>query len=405
MNIVEIIKKIERGGNAVRRMTNKLIIWFGIVSLGLIVSALTVIISVHYWTHTEAGKVPPKTAVLLHAVHHNLVSPDMKAPRFFSSGGTPSFTSKMIEIPVSDGSNIEAKMYQPLAEGPHPLILYYHGGAFMEGYGNIHTHDNIVRSLAARTDSIVISVGYRVAPAHPFPTAIEDSYDALVWAEAHADELGGDPANIALVGDSAGGNIATVVSLMARDRKGPTIKAQALLYPLTTFQDIEFDSRMKYDSGYYLLSRHVMMRARDAYTPDQAMWNLAYTSPLEAEHLYKLPPALVITAEFDPLRDEGEAYAKRLAEHGVPVESIRYNGVMHGFISFYEVMYRGNHGLVQTARFLRASFDEEPSYQPYNLQVYNGTDGSIQMRDHVEAYAIGSFLLGKQALSLFDAQQ
>lgn len=387
------------------KIIKKLTLWMMIASLALIMSALTVIISVHYWSYTEAGRVPPKTAVLLHAVHHNLVTPDMKPPRFFSTVGTPSFTSKMIEIPVSDGANIEAKMYQPLDKGPHPIILYYHGGAFMEGYGSIKTHDNIVRSLAARTNSIVIAVGYRVAPAHPFPTAIEDSYDALVWASTHAAELGGDADNIALVGDSAGGNLATVVSLMARDRKGPAIKAQALLYPLTTFQDIEFDSRMKYDSGYYLLSRHVMMRARDTYTPDQSTWQLAYTSPLEADHLYKLPPALVITAEFDPLRDEGEAYARRLAEHGVPVKSIRYNGVMHGFISFYEVMYRGNHGLAQTAQFLRSSFEEEPSYQPYHLQVYHGANGSTQMRDQIEAYAIGSFLLGKQALSLFDAQQ
>ncbi|MFC0471825.1 alpha/beta hydrolase [Halalkalibacter kiskunsagensis] len=378
-------------------------IWMMIASLGFVISSLIVILSVHYWAHTEAGKVPPKTAVLLHAVHNNLVTPDMKRPKFFSNSSTPRFTNEIIEIPVADGTSIEGKMYRPIGKGPYPIILYYHGGAFMEGYGSIHTHDNIVRSLAARTNSIVIAVGYRVAPKYPFPAAIEDSYDALLWAYEQADELGGDSENIAVAGDSAGGNIATVVSLMARDRKGPDIKAQALLYPLTTFQDIEFDSRMKYDSGYYLLSRGVMMRARDTYTPDEALWLHEYTSPLEADNLYKLPPAIVITAEFDPLRDEGEAYARRLAEHGVPVETIRYNGVMHGFISFYEVMYRGNHGLAQSARFLRASFDEEPSYQPYNLQVYNGTTTrSMQIRDQAEAYAIGSFLLGKQAISIFE---
>ncbi|GAE35760.1 alpha/beta hydrolase [Halalkalibacter akibai] len=180
----------------------------------------------------------------------------------------------------------------------------------MEGYGNIHTHDNIVRSLAARTNSIVIAVGYRVAPAYPFPAAIEDSYDALVWAYTNAADLGGDPSSIAVAGDSAGGNIATVVTLMSRDRNGPGISAQALLYPLTTFADIEFDSRLKYDSGYYLLSRSVMMRARDTYTPDEAFWVHDYTSPLDADNLSNLPPAIVITAEFDPLRDEGEAMQK-----------------------------------------------------------------------------------------------
>lgn len=381
----------------------KFSIWMMVASLGFIVSSLCVILFVHYWSHTEAGKVPPKTAVLLHAVHHNLVTPDMKAPSFLSRGGTPRFTNEWIEIPVSDGTVIEGKMYRPIEEGPHPIIMYYHGGAFMEGYGSIHTHDNIVRALASRTNSIVIAVGYRVAPAYPFPAAIEDSYDALVWAYEVAEEIGGDRENIAVVGDSAGGNIATVVSLMARDRSGPDIKAQALLYPLTTFQDIEFDSRLAYDSGYYLLSRSVMLRARDTYTPDESLWIHAYTSPLDAENLYDLPPAMVITAEFDPLRDEGEAYAERLAEHGVPVKAIRYNGVMHGFISFYEVMYRGNHGLNETSRFLRSAFADVPTQQPYQFHVYDGeTNRSTKLRDQAEAYAIGSFLLGKQALSIFE---
>jgi acetyl esterase len=389
----------------VKRIIEKLSIWFMVASLCLIMSSLTVILFVHYWAHTEAGKVPPKTAVLLHAVHHNLVTPDMKAPKFFSTKGAPRFTSQMVDIPISDGTSIESKIYKPMADGPHPIILYYHGGAFMEGYGSIHTHDNIVRALAARTNSIVIAVGYRVAPAHPFPAAIEDSYDALVWAFNNAEQLGGDRTNIAVAGDSAGGNIATVVTLMSRDRKGPNITAQALLYPLTTFQDIEFDSRLKYDSGYYLLSRNVMRRARDTYTPDETLWIHSYTSPLDAENLYDVPPAIVITAEFDPLRDEGEAYAKRLAEHGVPVEAIRYNGVFHGFVSFYEIMYRGNHGLAETSRFLRAAFDEEPSYQAYNLKVYDGdTTRSMKLRDQAEAYAIGSFLLGKQAISIFEQQ-
>ncbi|WP_368504217.1 alpha/beta hydrolase [Alkalihalophilus sp. As8PL] len=376
-----------------------------ITVLTLNMLALIVVLSVHVWTYTEAGKVPPKTAVLLHAVHHNLVTSDMKPPKFFVQSGSPTFTREELAIPVSDGSEIEARMYRPIQGEKHPVILYYHGGAFMKGYGDINTHDNIVRTLAARTKSIVIAVGYRVAPEHPFPAAIEDSYDALVWAYDHAEEFGGDPSKIAVVGDSAGGNLATVVSLMARDRKGPEVAAQALLYPLTTFQDVEFDSRGVYDSGYYLLSRNVMMRARDSYTPDENTWALPYTSPLEAEHLYKMPPALVITAEFDPLRDEGEAYAKRLAEHGVAVRALRYNGVMHGFISFYEVMYRGNHGLNQTATFLNQVFHESPQYEPYHLHVYDGVEQSNHFREEAEAYAIGSFLLGRQALSMIPFTQ
>ncbi|WP_088105296.1 alpha/beta hydrolase [Halalkalibacter urbisdiaboli] len=368
-------------------------------ALFMVVLVLFVIISVQAWTDTEAGKVPPKTAVLLHAVHHNLVTSNMKTPKFLQKKGKATFTRENITIPVSDGTDISARVYKPIDDGPHPIILYYHGGAFMEGYGSINTHDNIVRSLAGRTKSIVIAVAYRVAPAHPFPTAIEDSYDALLWASEHAEDLGGDPNKIAVVGDSAGGNIATVVSLMARDRQGPSITAQALLYPLTTFQDVEFSSRSVYDSGYYLLSRQVMQRAREAYTPDESMWNSPYTSPLEAEHLYQLPPALVITAEFDPLRDEGEAYAQRLTEYNIPVKTIRYNGVMHGFISFYEVMYRGNHGLSQTAAFLNKAFKDEIRYETYKLHVFDGVEGRNQIKEEAEAYAIGSFLIGKKALT------
>ncbi|WP_100404198.1 alpha/beta hydrolase [Bacillus solitudinis] len=371
-----------------------------VTTLTCIVLTLFVIISVQAWTHTEAGKVPPKTAVLLHAVHNNLVTANMKPPSFLAKSGKATYTRENLTIPISDGGEIPLRIYKPIEGESYPVIIYYHGGAFMEGYGSINTHDNIIRSLAGRTKSIVIAVGYRVAPKHPFPAAIEDSYDALVWARDHAKEHGGDPERIAVVGDSAGGNLATVVSLMSRDRGGPNITAQALLYPLTTFLDVDFASREEYDSGYYLLSRNVMLRARELYTPDESMWALPYTSPLEATHLYNLPPALVITAEFDPLRDEGEAYAKRLSEHRVPVRSIRYNGVMHGFVSFYEVMYRGNHGLSQTASFLNQAFKQDIPYESYQLHVFEGVEeGRQQIQEEAEAYAIGSFLIGKKALT------
>ncbi|MCK0471921.1 alpha/beta hydrolase [Halalkalibacter sp. APA_J-10(15)] len=382
-----------------KRNLHRMRIFVMISSLTLIVCALSVVLIVHYWTHTEAGRVPPKTAVVLQAINENLVTTDMKAPQFLTSSGSARFTREYVEIPVADGSTITSKMYRPIEGDSHPIILYYHGGAFMEGYGDIETHDNIVRALATRTNSIVIAVGYRVAPTYPFPTAIEDSYDALNWAYMNAFSIGGDPNHISVAGDSAGGNIATVVSLMSRDRNGPDIQSQALFYPLTTFQDVDFDSRYKYDSGYYLLSRSVMLRARDTYTPQESLWSHAYTSPLNAD-LEGLPPAIVITAEFDPLRDEGEEYARRLAESGVPVVNYRYNGVMHGFVSFYEVMYRGNHALAEAALFLRTTDTSTESM--YQFQVFDGaTNTSIQLREEAEAYAIGTFLIGKKALSLF----
>ncbi|MDQ0206203.1 alpha/beta hydrolase [Alkalicoccobacillus murimartini] len=368
--------------------------------LGVVMIMLTMTITVQAWTHTEAGKVPVKTAVILHAVSNNLLPSDLKAPKFLAAKGSSRFDRSLIDIPTADGQTVKARVYQPKESGPHPVILYFHGGAFMKGYGNIDTHDNIVRSLAAKTNSVVISVEYRLAPDYPFPTAILDGYDALNWAHDHIDELEGDINNIAVVGDSSGGNVATAVALMARDNEGPAIKAEALLYPLTTFLDDDFVSRDLYSSGYYLLSRDVMELARKSYTPEEEMWVSPYSSPLEAD-LVDMPQTLVITAEFDPLRDEGEAYAQRLSDAGVPVQATRYNGVMHGFASFFEVMQSGKQSLNETASFLNAAFEDQLINEPYELAYYDHGDLKSSLRDEIEAYTIGTFLVSKQALSMF----
>ncbi|WP_209122216.1 alpha/beta hydrolase [Alkalihalobacillus sp. BA299] len=375
------------------------------LSVFILLFAIVVFISVEQWASKEEGKLPVKTAVILHAINENLVPLDIEIPSFVkSSSGRSTMVRENVEIPVRDGSTIAGKVYRPKGEGPYPIIMYYHGGAFLEGYGSIETHENIVRALAARTQSIVIAVGYRVAPKHVFPTAIEDGYDALLWAYDMADEWNGDRSKIAVAGDSAGGNIATVVATMSRDVGGPKLSAQVLYYPLTTFKDVALPSRNVYDSGYYLLSRSVMYLARDKYTPEQEMWSSPYTSPLEAEDLSSLPPTLIITAEFDPLRDEGEAYGKRLNEFGVPVETIRYKGVMHGFISFYEVMYRGNHGLQRSVHYLKTAFHEDITQEEYKVKVVDIQDGKETLRDQLEAYAMAGFLIGRQAFSMLPTQ-
>ncbi|MDQ0337447.1 acetyl esterase [Caldalkalibacillus uzonensis] len=371
----------------------------GIVLVAVVV-LLTIIGFVQYWASTEQGKLPPKTAVILHAINHNLVTLDMSPPRILANKGSSMLDKFDQQIPVSDGTTIPVRIHRPSGEGPYPMILYYHGGAFLEGYGSIDTHENVTRSLAVQTQSVVISVGYRVAPSYTFPTAIEDSYEALLWAVEKAEELNGDPNRIAVAGDSAGGNIATVVAAMSRDRQGPELKAQVLLYPVTTFQEVSLPSREFYDSGYFLLSRQVMYLAREKYTPQEVMWFSPYTSPLHAEDLSGLPPALIITAEFDPLRDEGEAYAERLSEFGVTVEAMRYRGVMHGFISFYEVMYRGKHGLNETSSFLRRAFYDKLEAKPYQLQVIDPPLGMAKVRDQLEAYAFAAYLLGKKVSSI-----
>lgn len=367
---------------------------FSLLAAILLIFISYVIIAVHYWSSTDEGRLPPKTAVILHAVNNNIITSDMKPPNFLTQPRPATIAREDIMIPVTDGSDVRGRVYYPKNKGPHPMILYYHGGAFLEGYGNIETHDNIIRALAARTQSVVIGVEYRVAPQYVFPTAVEDSYDALLWAYENASKYNGNHNKIAVAGDSAGGNLATAVTLMSRDFGGPTIAGQALLYPLTTFQDIPLQSRIIYDSGYYLLSRSVMYRARDLYTPMEEMWLSPYTSPLNAENLNALPTALIITAEYDPLRDEGQQYAKRLAESGVPVTHLHYEGVMHGFVSFYEVMNLGAHGLRETVSFLNHVFDEEAE-TPVGLKqsIVRSPRGKEGIREYLEAYAMAAFLI------------
>jgi acetyl esterase len=362
-----------------------------------------VIFTVHQWSTTEQGYLPPKTAVILHSINHNLVTIDMDPPKFFKKKRVSRLIKEDRSILVSDGTSIPVRIYRPSGNnGSYPIIMYYHGGAFLEGYGDINSHDNVARSLSLQTKSIVISVGYRLAPTYIFPTATEDSYEALEWAVDNVSDFNGDKTRIAVVGDSAGGNIATVVAAMARDRNGPELKAQVLYYPVTTFlEDDLLPSRSYYDSGYYLLSRQIMYLARERYTPEKSMWSSPYTSPLYAENLTNLPPTFIITSEFDPVRDEGEAYAQRLYESGVPVKGVRYKGVMHGFISFHEVMYRGRLALQESTLFLNSVFYDtnEIEIAPYKL-VIRDIKGLGKVRDYIEAYVFAAYLLGKKDLPL-----
>lgn len=381
------------------------------VLLGSLMTVLVLIlisVSVYMWQITDEGRLPAKTAVVLHAINNNIVSLDanIQIPKIISGGsGASSLIKEDIYIPIGENKEIPARVYYPKGEGPFPIIMYYHGGAFMKGYGDINTHDNIVRSLARKTKSVVVAPGYRVAPDYIFPTAIEDGYRSFIWAVESADKYNGDVNKISIVGDSSGGNIATAVSMMSRDRKGPKIDSQVLMYPLTTFLEVELESRNVYDSGYYLLSRQVMYRARDLYTPEEEMWINPYSSPLQAEDLSDLPPTLIITAEFDPLRDEGEAYAERLAQFQVPVQASRYQGVMHGFVSFYEIMKSGKHGLEEVASFLKQSHHEQLDIsEDYKLQVKSMPKGLDKIKDQIEAYAIAGYLLGKSSIDKLKLQ-
>jgi acetyl esterase len=222
---------------------------------------------------------------------------------------------------------VPVRIYRPSAERPLPTMVYFHGGGWV--LGSVEVYDGTVRDLANAAGCLVVSVDYRLAPEHKFPAAADDAYAATRWVAEHADEIGADPARLAVGGDSAGGNLAAAVTLMARDRGGPALAYQLLIYPVTD-QAFETPSYHENAEGYGLTRAQMMwFSAHYLRTPADADDPLA--SPLRAPSLRGLPPALVVTAGYDPLRDEAEQYAERLRADGVDVRVERYPGLIHGF--------------------------------------------------------------------------
>jgi acetyl esterase len=225
--------------------------------------------------------------------------------------------------------NIPIRIYKPQKDGFFPVVVYYHGGGWAKG--NIETDDYICRYIAKGSNSIVVSVGYRLAPENKFPVGLEDCYDALVWAGKNSGTFNGDPSRIAVVGSSAGGNLATVVCLLAKERQGPRILKQVLIFPNTDLTDTSHGSYKRYEKGYNLERRQVETFNR-YYVNNENEWTNPYVSPLLAENVSGVPPALIILAECDVLVDEGLKYAKKLKDAGVDVEYHVYKGMPHGFI-------------------------------------------------------------------------
>jgi acetyl esterase len=247
---------------------------------------------------------------------------------------------------------IPVRIYIPEGPAIKPVLVYFHGGGWV--IGNITTTDAACRSLANQAGCVVVSVDYRLAPEHKFPAAPEDCYAAVCWVAENAAALGVNPGQVAVGGDSAGGNLAAVVSLMARDRGGPAIGFQLLVYPVTDY-NLETASYQENAEGYFL-TRSMMAWFWQHYLTNEAEGRHWMASPLRAESLQGLPPALVITAEFDPLRDEGEAYAQRLEEAGVPVVARRYPGMIHAFFTMPEVLSDGKAAIAEAAGVLRRTF-------------------------------------------------
>lgn len=232
------------------------------------------------------------------------------------------------------GGELPVRVYRPSADTSLPVLVWFHGGGWT--IGSLDTHDNTCRSLANAAGCVVVSVGYRLAPEHKFPAAVDDAVAATQWVAEHASELGGDAGRVAVAGDSAGGNLAAVVSLLARDAGGPALAYQLLVYPVT---DYEFENpSMRENATGYFLELESMRWFYNQYLNDESDGDDWRFSPIRAAELAGLPPAFVLTAELDPLRDQGEAYARKLEAAGVPVELRRYDGVFHGFFGMRDFM-------------------------------------------------------------------
>ena len=248
------------------------------------------------------------------------------------------------------GGEMLLRIYRPSGTGPLPIVMNFHGGGWV--IGDVDTADGQCREVCRRANVVVVSVDYRLAPEQRFPAAAEDCYAATVWAAEHASEIGGDAARIAVAGDSAGGNLAAVVALIARDRNGPKIKFQLLVYPVTNGR---FDTPSYTENGDgYMLTKAAMIWFWDHYAPDATDRAHPYASPLQAASLVGLPPAFVMTAQYDPLRDEGEDYAARLIKSGVPTQCERFEGLIHGFFANSQIVPAASVAMDKACAALRA---------------------------------------------------
>jgi acetyl esterase len=255
------------------------------------------------------------------------------------------------EIAVDGGAGSRsARVYRPEIDGPVPTVVFFHGGGFV--IGDLDTHDGTARSLCRLVGAVVVSVDYRLAPEDRWPAAVDDCVAATRWAAAHVDSLGADPARLSVAGDSAGGNLAAVVTQVFRDESGPALAAQLLAYPATDMTG-SFPSVAENAEGYFLTADD-MAWFHEQYRPDEEPpYADPRFAPLAATSLAGLPPAVVVTAQFDPLRDEGQAYAERLRADGVQVRERCFDTMIHGFLSLGQVAAGAQTAVDETCAMFR----------------------------------------------------
>ena len=267
----------------------------------------------------------------------------------------PAVESVQLLLASGPGGPVPVRAYRPRGAGQDealPALVYFHGGGWV--IGDLDTHDVVCRTLANGARCAVFSVEYRKAPESPFPAAVDDSFDSLVFISKNSTSLKINPARVAVGGDSAGGNLATVIALMARDAGGPPLSFQLLIYPGTD-QRCETASITRNGEGY-LLTKKGILYFRSHYLPRREDWTDWRASPLLAKSLARLPPAFVMTAGFDPLLDEGRAYADRLAKEGVQTEYRNYADMVHGFITMGRALDTANAALADCAQALKKAW-------------------------------------------------
>jgi acetyl esterase len=261
-------------------------------------------------------------------------------------------TERSVEGP---GGDLRLRIYRPAGQGPFPLLAFFHGSGFV--LCSLDTHDGMCRHLCAGAGCVVVSVDYRLAAEHKYPAGLDDCVFATRWIAEHAAELEGDADRLAVAGDSAGGNLAAAAALCIRDLAGPRLIGQLLIYPVTDYHTPGTPSYDENADGYGL-TRDTMVWFWDHYLTDPSEAANPYVSPLRAHDLANLPPALVVTAEYDPLRDEGEYYAEKLRAAGTPTITSRWDGMNHGFFFWVGRVDKAGEAMAESCRWLRRIFGE-----------------------------------------------
>ena len=283
------------------------------------------------------GRLDPEVAKFIEGIGEDCLSPtrmSLEESRRDLENAVPPLKIKLHKIEdisiLGPGGDLALRVYTPSETKNTPVIVYYHGGGWTRG--SLKTAEGMCATIARDTGFAVVSPDYRLAPEHPYPAAVDDSYRALTWVNENAEQFGWDPAHLAVAGDSAGGTMAAVMALKARNEDGPKVAYQVMLCPALNLFELDTASYRDFGGGGYLLTKEWVEYYRGLYAPDSKTWPHPYVSPLLEKDFSGLPPALLVAAEFDVLRDETAAYAEKLEKAGVPAKLSIYPGMVHDFM-------------------------------------------------------------------------